>query len=492
MKPKLVQVVSAGKRPKIKRASRNNEKHIQAINNLKQYFVTRRMQRSHFLVAASFVMLASIISFEYASSHVYVVMLDDIEVGTVQNAREFESFVTDLTDRCGDLYGMHIEPGKKVELVREFRPESKPQAEAVQKTIRDEMVLLTDAYMLKVNGMPLAPVSSENAIELLDSSLKMLYSSNSSNIRIFDAHIVEDLTLEPCRVCPEKVHSIDEVLDVILNSGGQESVLQASLLKDRSERSYMSSRQSYSYNEAKLYNGADYEVSPNAQATQMSGKTITYQSMEEVVAVEEIPFSVEYVYCEEMWIVESEVETEGRVGQKEVLYHVTRQNGVVVERTKVSEEILFEPVTQIERHGLAKVPDIGSGQFVWPVEGGGEITPGRGFSEWHTGIDIHADLGANVLASDSGVVWFSGRGGSQGNYIIIYHGSYWSLYLHNDANLVREGDQVEQGEVIGRVGSTGRSSGPHLHFEIRLDDGSGEWHAYYQHKPIDPLRFFNP
>jgi murein DD-endopeptidase MepM/ murein hydrolase activator NlpD len=130
--------------------------------------------------------------------------------------------------------------------------------------------------------------------------------------------------------------------------------------------------------------------------------------------------------------------------------------------------------------------------FIWPVEGGGEVTPGRGFSSWHTGIDINGATGTNIVAADSGVVWFSGRGGSQGNYLILYHGSFWTLYLHNQENLVKEGDAVQQGDVIATLGSTGRSTGPHLHFEIRHDDGSGEWLAYYQHKPLDPLKFFRP
>jgi len=221
-------------------------------------------------------------------------------------------------------------------------------------------------------------------------------------------------------------------------------------------------------------------------------QNVSVTTVEEAVVREEIPFEVEYVYNDQLWVVQREITVEGEEGLKEVVYHLTRENGVEVDRIKVREEIISEPVTQVETVGTAKVPAVGTGRFIWPVEGGGEITPGRGFSSWHTGIDIHANTGTNILATDSGVVWFSGYGGPQGNYLILYHGSFWTLYLHNSQNLVKEGDAVQQGDIIAKAGSTGRSTGPHLHFEVRLDDGTGEWLTYYQHTPIDPLQFFTP
>jgi len=193
-----------------------------------------------------------------------------------------------------------------------------------------------------------------------------------------------------------------------------------------------------------------------------------------------------------MWIVDSEVQTKGEDGKKEITYHVTRENNEEIKRTKFTETIIKEPVNQVELYGTAQVPAKGTGKFIWPVEDGGEVTPGRGFSSWHTGIDIDTSAGTNVLAADNGIVWFSGYGRTQGNYLIIYHGSYWTLYLHNEVNLVSEADKVDKGDIVARVGSTGRTTGAHLHFEVRRDDGTGEWLTYYQHEPIDPLRFFRP
>lgn len=118
--------------------------------------------------------------------------------------------------------------------------------------------------------------------------------------------------------------------------------------------------------------------------------------------------------------------------------------------------------------------------FIWPVEG----RLGDGFDEAegkrHMGIDISAPVGTMIKASASGRVIYSGntiRG--YGNLIILRHSEeFVTVYGHNEVNLVEEGDWVERGQVIGRVGQTGRATGPHLHFEVRRNN-----------KAVDPLLF---
>jgi murein DD-endopeptidase MepM/ murein hydrolase activator NlpD len=114
---------------------------------------------------------------------------------------------------------------------------------------------------------------------------------------------------------------------------------------------------------------------------------------------------------------------------------------------------------------------VGTGYFVWPA--GNHYLSGNDYSEIHLGIDIAAGLGAPVFASDSGVVvWAAPIGGGYGNMIMIDHGNgYTTLYGHLSAALVRCGQSVAKGSVIGTGGSTGNSTGPHLHFEIRYNGG---------------------
>lgn len=116
--------------------------------------------------------------------------------------------------------------------------------------------------------------------------------------------------------------------------------------------------------------------------------------------------------------------------------------------------------------------------FVWPVPSCGYITdyfevrvhPIRGTMEQHWGLDIGAGTGEAIVATESGVVTLAGENGGYGECIIIDHGNgITSLYAHMSEYAAWEGQYVEKGQVIGYVGTTGLSTGPHLHFEIRVD-----------------------
>lgn len=125
--------------------------------------------------------------------------------------------------------------------------------------------------------------------------------------------------------------------------------------------------------------------------------------------------------------------------------------------------------------------------WLWPVPSSRTITSLfgyrnialYGFERMHTGIDIHAATDVDVLAPQSGTVLVSTFDNGWGHYIIINHGdNILSLYAHLNTRTVKRGESVERGQVIGKIGNTGFSEGPHLHFEIR-ENG----------KPINPFRF---
>jgi lipoprotein NlpD len=124
-------------------------------------------------------------------------------------------------------------------------------------------------------------------------------------------------------------------------------------------------------------------------------------------------------------------------------------------------------------------PAPGFETFLWPVQG--TINSGfgpRGMS-FHDGIDIAAPEGTPIKAIEDGEVIYSNQLRGYGNMVILRHpGGIVSVYAHNESNLVREGQSVVRGEVVATVGSTGRVSGPHLHFEIRKNNAAQ-----------DPLRY---
>ena len=493
MEPKLVRRAPVAEKQIAKESSKKNFFEYSIITAVK----TKNVKAVHFLILSLLFVTLFLALHTYWSNFVYVVIFNDRELGVVNSARDVESFVADLTERCGDLYGLEMKPGDDIEIRREFRPESMPDSDVVKASIRQQISFLADAYMLTVDGEPVVALDSPDHLDFIVDQLKSSYSRSSHGVRILETVVLEDLELEACAVSPENVYTADEVLTLLVSSNSEEQSAGYPLFAGVTARGALESRQLYNneHPAAEVHDlpARDYNNDIiNADEPLAASNSVHVITIEEVTVTETIPFETEFINDDSLWVVQSEIITPGEEGSKEIVYHVTRENGLEVERVKIEERIIAEPLTQVEALGTAQVPSVGQGQFIWPVQGGGEVSPGRGFSAFHTGIDICADMGTNVLAADDGVVWFSGRGGSQGNYIIIYHGNFWTLYLHNQENLVSKGQQVSRGQTIARLGSTGRSTGPHLHFEVRLDDGTGEWHGYYQHKPVDPLVYFKP
>lgn len=118
------------------------------------------------------------------------------------------------------------------------------------------------------------------------------------------------------------------------------------------------------------------------------------------------------------------------------------------------------------------------GKLGWPVPSCSVVSSGYGVrnspingkQEFHTGIDIIAAFGADIAAAEGGTVIFAGVSGGYGNTVIINHGNGLStLYAHNSSLAVSQGQSVSKGQLIARAGSTGYSTGNHLHFEVRIN-----------------------
>jgi murein DD-endopeptidase MepM/ murein hydrolase activator NlpD len=115
----------------------------------------------------------------------------------------------------------------------------------------------------------------------------------------------------------------------------------------------------------------------------------------------------------------------------------------------------------------------------WPIKGwisssyGRRTHPIRGGRDMHSGIDVSTRPGKPVRVTADGIVSFAGRSGANGNLVAVEHGfGYRTFYAHNKKNVVKVGQVVKRGEIISYVGSTGSSTGPHLHYEIWKDGKS--------------------
>lgn len=129
------------------------------------------------------------------------------------------------------------------------------------------------------------------------------------------------------------------------------------------------------------------------------------------------------------------------------------------------------------------------GKFSWPVPSSSRITSQYGYrihpvyktKKFHSGIDIGAGYGVDITAAADGTVTLATTNGGYGKCIVINHGSgITTLYAHNSSLLVSVGDKVTRGQVIAKAGSTGVSTGPHCHFEVRINGATTDPMAYFQ------------
>lgn len=129
----------------------------------------------------------------------------------------------------------------------------------------------------------------------------------------------------------------------------------------------------------------------------------------------------------------------------------------------------------------------GTGRFVWPVPASQRVTSKYGYrihpvyktKKFHAGIDIGAGYGSAIVAAESGTVITATYGSGYGKYVVVSHGSgITTLYAHCSSLLVKVGDKVSRGQTIAKVGSTGVSTGNHLHFEVRINGSTTDPLSY--------------
>jgi len=192
---------------------------------------------------------------------------------------------------------------------------------------------------------------------------------------------------------------------------------------------------------------------------------VTVQVKEDLSQKETIAYSTQINNNDKLPKGETKVVQEGRDGSKMVRYEVIKENGQVVARNIVKQDVIAQPVTKIVERGTKVIPSRGTGRLSWPASGYISSGFGMRWGRMHKGIDIAGS--GSVLAADNGRVKFAGWDGDYGKAVIIDHGNGMeTLYGHMSTISVKAGDVIAQGKKIGVKGSTGDSTGVHLHFEV--------------------------
>ena len=212
-------------------------------------------------------------------------------------------------------------------------------------------------------------------------------------------------------------------------------------------------------------------VSTALEAAELLAGAVSVQTVtrESIYTVE--PYGEIEVEDPELYIGERKTVTEGISGEKYVEYTTVKVNGNKIAHYQSGETVITNPVASVVSVGTKENPKgRATGAFANPVSGNLSSYYGARWGRTHKGIDVCAPAGTPIYAADGGTVCYSGWMSGYGNLIQIDHGNgYVTYYAHCTELYASVGDKVAQGDLIAAVGSTGNSTGNHLHFEIRLN-----------------------
>ena len=431
----------------------------------------RAMHPLSFLAVSAVLGSALTVGVLYSSS--YAVTVDGQNVGVVADQSVVDEAIQTVEQQGRALLGEDYQVSGDVDY--QFRLSLKNNLsgeEEIEDYFYGQLSELSDElrnYEVVISGRSMGVVDDEAAFHAMLEELKTKYSNEHTT----SAEFLDTIELQPVYDAQE-VLSIDEM----------RAVLEANTTGDTT----------YTVARGDTFNAIAYAndmsvsdlkaLNPNVQIDRlMIGDVLnvkeqipalSIKTVDHIQYTEPIPCPEQVKEDGSMFKGESKILTEGVPGEALVTADVTYVNGIEQGRNVLSTVTQREPTATVKVVGTKEKPKTAStGQLGWPVRGRITSYFGRrhifGKTSFHSGLDIAAPSGTPIHAADGGKVTFAGKKGSYGNLVIITHDNGMQTYYgHNSALLVSAGQRVHKGQTIAKCGSTGRSTGPHCHFEVRL------------------------
>lgn len=409
----------------------------------------------------------------------YVVSVNGQEVGAVRQPEAFEQSIQRVEARAGGILGYDYTLDQAVDYRFGLIPRGELAASASFDSGLFSMVdEVTQGYVLKVNGQAVGAMESAQMIEGILEELKAAYITENTTSAGFTANVAISQEYLPTGSMAQRG---DILAQLTANQNGETvyEVQEGDTFMAIAYANGMSMAEMEALNP-----GVDIQKILIGQLLNVKEEIpfLSVRTTENVTYTESIPCPVVEQPDESMFQGETRVLDAGVEGQSQVNADVVYVNGKEVERSILSTTTLAEPTNKVVAVGTKVRPSwYPNGYFIWPVYG--RITSSFGYRSifgsysYHGGIDIAAGYGTGIAAADGGTVVFAGTASgsmwSYGNLVIIDHGNGKQTYYgHCSSVLVRTGDHVYQGQTIARVGSTGRSTGNHCHFEVKINGTS--------------------
>lgn len=418
--------------------------------------------------------------------HVYVA---NTYIGSVADVSSVQQIIHQKEQQVENKYeGYKIDASSEVTIVPEQVFEIDTSEQSTLTKLQEALTVQAQGFALKIDGTVIAALKSIEDYEAVIDGLKLQYvtqsqldelkSRNSSTVlselqqnetRIVDVQLSANITGEEISVVPSKIITVQQAIQ-LLKTGTLEmesyEVQAGDVLGSIANKYNLTTSQLLDINPSLTVDSV-LQIGQQINVT-VEKPLVTVKVITEKKVLEEVEF--EKVVEEDATMLKGEqvVKQEGEKGKKEATYSITEENGVRTSAVQTSENVLIAPKDYIVVIGTKVIPHVGTGTFIWPTNGG-YISSQKGY-RWgrsHEGIDIARPSNYTIMASDNGVVTTAGRHSTYGKYIVVDHNNgYETLYAHLSKISVSVGQVVEQGSAIGVMGSTGRSTGTHLHFEV--------------------------
>ncbi len=419
-------------------------------------------------------------------SKAYFVHYDGHNIGAVKEKAEIESVLTDIQNQFKAKYQMEVKLIHDIDY-EEIYIEDRFLSDIhdLKKIVQTNTEVKVKAAVIQVNGQDLAILKDmETAQSILD-SLQQPFKDKAeeSGVELEEIRFEEDVKIKDEYVEYENLEDPD-VVQKRFTEGDVEK--QIYVVQKGDNIWTIAMNHDMTVREI-LEANAPMEESDILQIGQelnlnVPELPINILTVEEIEYTKSIPFETETKKTDTLYTNQTKVSQEGQKGEMLIVAKVYKRNGVENNRETISETITKQPVKKIVLQGTKKPvknstssrsgssSTSSSGTLSWPVSGRISSRFGSRWGRQHNGLDIATKKGTPVYAAASGTVSFSGYQGSFGNLVKIKHGGgLETYYAHLNSRAVSSGQSVKRGQLIGYVGSTGRSTGPHLHFEVRVN-----------------------
>ncbi|MCT4593448.1 MAG: peptidoglycan DD-metalloendopeptidase family protein [Anaeromicrobium sp.] len=420
-----------------------------------------------------------IISYTLFANSAYEVKVNGKVVGIVKNKVLLEDELNKMKKQVEEKVGIKIVDNNKLEF-------EKINASKDQLTSEKDMISIlsnllnydVEGFAINIDGEEVVVLKDEETAQDVLEEVKKSYMIEGSKIK--EATFKENVKVEKIKVPVNGLKEDHEAVEYILTGGIEEKIYKVqkgdtawdiAIKLDMPLEEIEKANEDVNIERLKI----GQEIKLNVPKTYVHVKTIELVSYEE-----DIDYNIEYEKSSALYEGDKKIKKEGIKGKKQIEAEVTSFNGKEESRTLLKESVISKPEKMIVITGTKKrVFNVASGNLYNPTRGTMTSRFGTRWGRRHTGIDIASKIGTPIKAAQGGKVVFSGWKGNYGKLVMLDHGNgYKTYYGHCSSLLVKKGDIVKRGQLIAKVGNTGRSTGPHVHFEVRKNN-----------VPLNPLKY---